>query len=257
MRRGVGSYAQCCAGTGDVYADAWLTELVGSLPDARRFLAQRVPAAERAAIVDALRHKARAVLVHALQEAGMWQGAVLGRRRFESGARAVAMTTALTWLQGDDEALLFRANALMADRHYRAAGEEFEALAARSIHSVIRGFARLGLAVSSSLAGEREHAAELCLSLVDSPVEGIARGGALSLLVQSARKLDREAARLALERCHELDGPEGLAMAARLLTNYSMGPDATRAGEIESTLRAAGELAHEVRLRWKELVSCC
>lgn len=240
-----------------MYADTWLTELVRSPPDARRFLAQSVPAAERAAIVDALRQKARAVLVHALQEAGMWQGDVLGRRRFESGARAVAITTALTWLQSDDEALLFRANALMADRRHRAASEEFQALAEASIHSVIRGFARLGLAVSSSLAGERDHAGGLCRRLVESPIDGVARGGALSLLVQSARRLDREGARLALARCHELDGPCGLDMAARLLTNYSVGPDAARACEIESTLRAAGELADEVRMRWKELVSCC
>jgi hypothetical protein len=240
-----------------VYADTWLKDLVCSSPDARRFLAQRVPATERAAIVDALRHEARAALVHALQEAGMWQGAVIGRRRFDAGARALAITTALTCLQCDDEALLFRANALMADRRHRAAGVEFEALARNSIHSVIRGFARLGLAVSSSLAGERQQAAEMCLSLVDSPIEGVARGGALSLLVQSARGLDREGARLALVCCHQLDGPAGLDMAARLLTNYSLGPDATRAGEIESTLRAAGDLADEVRLRWKELVSCC
>lgn len=238
-------------------AEAWLRELLRSSSDPRRALHRRAPGAERAAIVDALRVRARTMLVRALEEAGLWQGTILGRRRFDLGAKAVALTDALCFLQPDDEALLFHANALLAARRYREASGEFDALSKASTHAPIRAYARLGLAVATSLAGERDSAATLCHRLVDSPLDGVARGAALSLFVQSARAGHRAGTRLALERCEELDGPAGLERAARILTNYATGCDAPRAGDIAATLLGAGARADWVGARWKELLTCC
>lgn len=214
-------------------------------------------AIERASTVDDVRRRARKLVIAAMQEAGLWRGTIIGPRRFRAGRRAVEVCRALVVMAPDQDARLLLANAYMAAKWQQLAAREFARLASDGNTRRFRHYATLGLAIASSLDGERELGLEMCREAICSPFADIAQGGALSLVVQAARAYRIDELRFALDATTEMLGSDAVQVVARLLSNYATGVDAGRSSEIVNALAASGSTGEAVRLELQPLLRPC
>jgi hypothetical protein len=200
---------------------------------------------EKGVVVDALRQKARAMMVEAMQGAGLWTTESTRRIGRVRARRAVQLAAALHTLVPDDYAELMLANARMAAHEVGEAAQAFAMLERDGGDLRIRGYATLGLAVVAGLRQHREFGFARCRAAIVSPISDIAVRGAMSLVVQGAIGGQASQVAFALDALVACGEEQDLDRTCAALRRFTVGPDGTRGETAIRTLRGAGRRAGE------------
>ncbi len=201
---------------------------------------------EKGIVVDALRQEARAMMIEAMQGAGLWSTESPRRMKRGRARHAVQLAAALQALVPDDYADLMLANARMAAHEMEAAALAFSRLERDGGDIRIRGYATLGLAVVAGLRQHREVGFACCRAAIASPIADIAVRGAMSLVVQGAIGGQASQVAFAVDAVVACGEERDLDRTCAALRRFSGGPHGTRGETAIRTLRGAGRLAGEL-----------
>jgi hypothetical protein len=212
---------------------------------------------EREEMIDQLRRAVRLEAKRALVDAGL--GAATGdvRRRYHRAQRAVVRAGALVTLSPDLDARQIHANVLLAARRYRDAVIGFRAIRDQAPDRLHRDAAALGISLGLSLLHEADESHTWCAIALRSPFAAVADHAALTLLVQSVRRADREGTKAGLAATSDALGEAAPSIAARLLARYLCDAPLARRAATSQLLGASGSRGSAVHFHLEEVLESC